>query len=190
MTQEAFLPHPLYSNQLIGTRGTVWSVQPDGSRRLRVQRVDAAGYVRVNMPPRVGCNGNGLFLHRLIAVTHIPNPCNLTDVNHINHIKTDNRVENLEWVTHADNMRKAREFHGNWTTGERVRKPVIATPVGGGPDIKWPSVRAWAIDSGNFRRAANVCKALRSGKAAHGYYWRFDIINTTNTSAGPDEESV
>lgn len=190
MSEETFLPHPVYTNQLIGTRGTVWSVQPDGSRRLRTPSVDQAGYVRINMPPIPGCNGSGKFLHRLIAVTHIPNPHNLSDVNHINHNKLDNRVENLEWVTHAENMRKARAFHGNWTTGEKVCKPVLATPVNGGPAIPWKSVRAWAVDSGNHRRAANVCKALRTGAAAYGYYWKFDTTHTTSTTAGSKAASI
>ncbi len=43
------------------------------------------------------------LLHRLIAIAFIPNPDNLPYIDHINRVKTDNRIENLRWVTPSEN---------------------------------------------------------------------------------------
>lgn len=55
------------------------------------------GYLRVSIGKKL------MFVHRLVAEKYIPNPENKPQVNHKNCDKTDNRVENLEWVTNQEN---------------------------------------------------------------------------------------
>lgn len=44
------------------------------------------------------------YVHRLVAKAFLDNPNNLQEIDHINTDKSDNRAENLRWVTHYENM--------------------------------------------------------------------------------------
>lgn len=70
---------------------------------------DRNGYLRVD----VSIKGKRKVIvpHRAVAETFIPNPKNKSQVNHINGIKTDNRVENLEWTTPSENMQHASKHN-------------------------------------------------------------------------------
>ena len=48
-------------------------------------------------------------LHRLVALAFLPPKMNCNEIDHINGNKLDNRVENLEWVSTSENLRRARE---------------------------------------------------------------------------------
>jgi len=67
--------------------------------------LDKDGYRRVNL--KVSQKTNSKIVHRLIAEAFIDNPENKPQVNHINGIKGDNTLSNLEWCTLSENRRHA-----------------------------------------------------------------------------------
>ena len=72
-------------------------VRPQPEKVLCGKKLSAKGYVRVRI------DNATYFAHRLIALAFIPNPLGLPQINHKNGIKTDNRPQNLEWVSNQQN---------------------------------------------------------------------------------------
>jgi hypothetical protein len=88
-------------NYFINNSGFILSLKNRTIKFLK-RRMDRAGYFTIRLTEDGNIKTH--FLHRLIAETFIPNTNNKPFVNHINGIKTDNRIENLEWVTHSENV--------------------------------------------------------------------------------------
>ena len=105
----------------------LYSVSDDGrvfshirNRELK-PKIDRYGYKAVTLfkDGKSHCT----TVHRLVAKAFIPNPFSKRCVNHINEIKTDNRVENLEWVTVKEN-----DNHGTRNirmSATKSKKPVV-----------------------------------------------------------------
>ncbi len=95
--------HPDY---LIGTNGCVFSInrgiflsqRPCGKDYKKI----GGGYMAVSLDKRKPAR-----VHRLVAEHFLENPNSLSQVNHKNGIKSDNRLENLEWCTCSHNHKHA-----------------------------------------------------------------------------------
>lgn len=121
MTQDFWKPIKDYPHLLISRTGRVWSTTYDKELRPHLTN---RGYLRVSLSKdKTVKNGS---VHRLVAEAFIPNPDNLPCVDHIDGNKLNNRVENLQWISTSNNMRKACKGKGKLGTPI----PVICVETG------------------------------------------------------------
>lgn len=91
----------------VSTRGRIFSKR---TNRILQASTLKTGYLGVSS--RIGGRKGKticLKVHRVVAVAFVLNPNNLPCVNHIDGVKGNNSVDNLEWVTHSENVRHARD---------------------------------------------------------------------------------
>lgn len=132
--------------------------------------LDKDGYEIVSLG-----NTNNLSVHRLVAETFLERTEGRNQVNHINAVKADNSIYNLEWCTRSENIRHAIE-HGlqhpiDHLEGcaERNRKKVMIDETGEVFDSVRDLASYFRISSTNVSR---VLSGSRRGQRIHGVHIR------------------
>lgn len=148
--------------------GKVYSLY---NHRFMKTPCNVAGYPEVSF--HINKEKYVLLVHRLVAEAFIPNPLNKREVNHINGIKSDNRVENLEWVTPSENIRHA------YRTGLHSDNMPVAMCDSDGNIIKTFYSQGETILYGFDQRL--VSRAIRTGYKHKGYIWKKVMPNEDNS---------
>jgi hypothetical protein len=99
---------------------------PIKERILRPYKMKS-GYLAISL--RSCLKTRTFLIHRLIAITFIPNPENKPEVNHKNGVKSDNRVIELEWVTPKENGQHAKNVLGLNPEGALNRRSKMVLQV-------------------------------------------------------------
>ena len=168
MKGEIWCPVKNYENLYeVSDQGRVKSVGYGDDRILKPRR-NTCGYLRVDLYKN-GYNKTYL-VHRLVAQTFIPNHQNLTEVNHKDEDKTNNKVSNLEWCD-----RKYNQNYGtrNQRVSIKLSKPVLQYTKSGVFVGEWKSIHDVERNLGYaIQNISSCCKGKR--KLAYGFIWKFN----------------
>lgn len=158
---ETFVKIKNYNNYSISNLG---NVRNDKTGRILKYYSKPNGYKQVQLGRKMVPQ----YVHRLVATAFIPNYENKPQVNHKNGNKSDNRVENLEWVTASENYLA----YGYTSRIEHKKKKIIATNLDG---------REIIFNSRN--ETAKYFKCNKSHIAYGKYYkkgnkkdWKFELM--------------
>lgn len=168
-----------FENYQVSNFGRVKRKYKNGNIKILKNGIDKDGYYIVSL-----CFNNKKTTKRvniLVAQAFIPNPNNYPVVNHINGIKTDNRVENLEWCSYKHNMKEAyriglckptKYFLGKYGENSANAKKIVQKDKNNNIIKYFYGCLEASRETGiNFRNINSCCNGKRL--TAGGYIWKY-----------------
>jgi hypothetical protein len=161
---------------MVSNNGNIWS-NKSGKELIKI--LDGRGYLAV------GINNIKLKVHRLVATTFIPNTFELLEVNHKDGNKLNNNINNLEWVSHENNMRHAWE-NNLCKKGEDASVSILSNDDV--VEIKKLFVE-YKLDNTEIGKLFGVSKGTIS-KIRSKHTWKSVLPNLEFDSSSPDKSNT
>lgn len=155
----------------VGKDGSVWSLnyQRTGQRKqMTPTPCDKYGHLKVGLwkeGKRKTCG-----VHQLVLNAYLPKPSEDLEVLHKNSKPSDNRLENLEWGTHMQNMNDPRfkaSMSENMTNRKDQSTPVVCLETG----VVYPSTNEAERRTGVYHSSISSCINGKC-KTAGGFHWQ------------------
>ena len=146
----------------------------NGKERILKQFLNHKGYYLVNWYDNDG-KKHGTGIHTLVAKAFIPNPDNLPEVDHIDNDKSNNCVENLQWLSTRDNIQKA------WKQGKKhmLGKDCVFSKLVGQYDMNGNLIAVYHGSNEASRKTGILSGTIRHAcetnvkKSRSGYIWKY-----------------
>lgn len=157
------------SHYIVSSMGRVASVKK-GRLYMMNPYKSKGGYMIVSL--LIDSRRKCMKVHRLVAMSFIPNPECKDTVNHIDEVKSNNSLQNLEWMTMVENMnhgtRNKRISEKN-KNNKKTSKKLLQIDDEGNVVKVWPSIKE-ASRAGFERR--NISLVYRGKRKSHkGFAW-------------------
>lgn len=150
-----------YSRYYADREGRIFG--PSG--RQLIPYLNNSGYSILNMLDDT-CHKTTKSVNRLVALAWLPNPHGLSDTDHIDRDKANNKVENLQWLSHTENLYRRKT--------KSCKRAVNAVKVSTGEATAYPSISAAARSLGiSYSTIRGIAENTYTLPDAGGYSFIF-----------------
>lgn len=148
---------------MVSDQGDIFNCSRNSLMKLRKDR---KGYLLVGLTKKG--NQKTYRVHRIVANAFINNIFKKPQINHLNEVKHDNRVDNLEWVTNKENSNYGSR---NTKISLSKGKPVKGVNIKTGEEITFQTVSE--VISYGFDKSHVASCARGESKTHKGFIWKY-----------------